>query len=369
MRPRRDLAVARGCDAGQRVGAADGDGVVGDADGGGAVAVPAPVVGSSAGAARGKHQDGGGDDAGRGDQPPGPCDHSGSPFEEVETATARGGAAFDDGEGVRRAEARAPQLDDRADQSGRGEQDDQDHHQAVDERGQLGGLDRAEPGALAPAGDHAGEEGQQRCADQCSGQAAEPAEDNRGEQGEAEGEREAAGGREAHRDREHRPGRAGTRRAHREGGDPRPAEVDARELGGHLVVADGLPAAPDPAAGQVRQQHEGDDQQDPGDVGDVLAAGQVGAGDEVRRVEGPCRDVGEPHQEALLAAQPVVEEECDAGHCDGQREGGAGQVGTVQPGRGRPDQHTDQERDERGDDEDAGERQHRGVVLEESAVV
>ena len=71
--------------------------------------------------------------------------------------------------------------------------------------------------------------------------------------------------------------------------DPGPAQVDAGELGGDLVVAHGPPAAPDPAAREVGQQHEGDDQGEPGDVGDVLAAGQVGAGEEVAGVEHPRR--------------------------------------------------------------------------------
>ena len=68
-----------------------------------------------------------------------------------------------------------------------GQQDDQHHHEAVDQRGQLGGLDVVEAGVAAEVGDDLGQEGQQRRAEQGAGEAAEAAEHDRGEQGQAEG--------------------------------------------------------------------------------------------------------------------------------------------------------------------------------------
>ncbi len=136
-----------------------------------------------------------------------------------------------------------------------------------------------------------------------------------------------------------------------------------------VVVAHRPPRAADPASREVREQHEGDDQREPADVGDVLAARDVVGGDEEDDVGEPVGDVGDEHVEALLPAEGVLEEQRDPGHRDRERQGGTGEVGAVQPRGCDADRGTDDQRDERRRREDTDHGQQRLAVLESSAAV
>ena len=140
----RDLGVAGSGHPGQREGAADLDGVVGDAGLGLTAASPSELS-RPPGSARAEGEGGReGGDQWSGD--PG-CALVMMLFPSVwwwrDVRTTAGPAPA--------AEAAAQRPDD----TGGGEQDHGDHHQPVDQRGQLGGLDVAEPGVLADVGDHA----------------------------------------------------------------------------------------------------------------------------------------------------------------------------------------------------------------------
>ena len=248
---------------------------------------------------------------------------------------------------------------------GRGEQDHEHHHEAVGQRRELGGLHVAEPQVGPEAGGHLGKEREQGRADQRAEQAAEAAEHHRGEQGQREREHEAARRRDPHGQRHHTAGQPRTGGAHDEGEDPGARQVDPGDLGGDLVVADRAPGPADPAARQVREQHEGEDQRDPADVGDVPGGRHVVGGEEEDGVGEPVGDLGEQHVEPLLAAEGVGEVHGDPGDRDREGQRGTGEVGPVQPGGGHTDDRADQQRHEGRDHEHADDGQRRLGVLEE----
>ena len=285
LRAGGDLAVARRRDAGQREVAADRHGVLGDADVGGAgAAVAAAVVVASAGAAGGERR-GRGDQAAQPDQPGrslDPLTHCCAPSVMVAGSTGCCGVSRAGPVLVRCAVAVARRVLRRttsrsahAVQAGGGEQDHQHHHHAVDQRGELGRGDVVQARVAAPVGDTWRQEGQQGRAEQGARQAAEAAEHHRGEQREAERQGEASWGGEPDGEGEHRAGRAGGGGAHHEGRDARPPQVDAGQLGRHLVVAHRPPAPTHPAGREVGQQDVGEHQRGPGQEGDPPGVRQV----------------------------------------------------------------------------------------------